>query len=199
MTNRVHEPYGWVRKGEVAPSDFLRKVVQKGGKWFDGTLEDVAALVVENFSNQEPGTGSVDGDVLLVRVPPEGFYTNIVPISERNAHEIETLWEVRVEGEMPRSKQVIRSFERERAALVKVVIYRADVLARDNDRSSEAEWEMVAVLAQPRENIPMNPSTMLRNYRNLPGGTYREYSAEEWAEAYEFWSTHVTVTDPEEI
>lgn len=188
-----------VVKGEVAPSAFLREVNDRpGSRRYSGTLEDLAALVKENFAHQEPGSGSVDGDVLLITVPTEGFLTNIVPITEENAPLIETSWQSRVQGEAPVARMIIRSRERAQASSVKIVVYRADTLARDSGRSSSAEWEMVAILAQPSENVPMHPSTMLRNYRHHEGGTYREYSSEEWATAYEFWSRHASLVDPEE-
>lgn len=188
-----------VRKGAVAPSSFLREVNDRpGSRRYSGTLEELSELVRKYFSNQEPGTGSVDNDVLLITLPTEGFLTNIVPITEENAPLIETSWQARVEGEAPVARMILRSRERFEAGSVKIVVYRADTLARDSGRSSDAEWEMVAILSQPTENVPMHPNTMLRNYRHEAGGTYREYSAEEWATAYEFWSRHVSLVDPEE-
>lgn len=187
-----------VIKDEVAPSAFLREVNDRpGSRRCSHTLEELAEIVKENFHNQEPGVGSVDGDVLLISVPTDGFFTNIVPITEENARLIETTWNARVEGEAPVARQVIRSTERFPASVVKIVVYRADTLARDAGRSSEAEWEMVAILSNPAEEVPMHPSTMLRNYRHELGGTYREYTAEQWATAYEFWSRHVQLVDPE--
>lgn len=82
----------WVRKGEVAPSAFLREVNDRpGSRRYSGTLEELAELVKKNFSAQEPGVGAVDNDVLLITLPAEGFLTNIVPITEENAHLIEVM------------------------------------------------------------------------------------------------------------
>lgn len=188
-----------VRVGEIAPSAFLRERNERpGSRRYSGTMDELAELVKLHFENQEPGVGSVDGDVLLITLPTEGFLTNIVPITEDNAHLIEVSWQARSIGEAPVATQIIRSTERYPASSVKVVLYRADTLARDSGRSSDAEWEMVAILSQPSETVPMHPNTMLRNYRHELGGTYREYTAEEWATAYEFWSKHVQLVDPEE-
>lgn len=184
--------------GKIVVSDFLREVIERADSSnYDGTFDELVELAEENFENQEPGDGSVDGDVILVNLPVEGFYTNIVPITEENAPFIETIYASRVEGEAPVAKQVLRSEERIPASFVKLVLYSAEALARDNGRSSDAEWEIVAILAQPTENVPMHPTTMLRNYRHEVGGTYREYSAEQWATAYEFWSRHVRLALPE--
>lgn len=189
-----------VRKGEVVVSNFLKEVVAKrdeNRRW-SGTFEELEALVKQNMSNWEPGIGSVDGDVRLVRVPTEGFFTNIVPITEDNADQIVTIWESRVEGEEPYAKNAIFSDELIPASVVKIVIYRADVLERDSGRSSDAEWEIVAVLAQPAESIPMHPATMARNSLHKAGGTYREYDNATWAEAVDFWNRHVYVSAPKD-
>jgi len=180
-------------------SAFLREVVAKSdeNRRFSGTLEDLEALTEKHLSDWEPGVGSVDGDVRLVRVPIEGFFTNIVPITEENCDRVVTRWESRVEGEAPVSKHVLVSDELIPASFVKIVVYRADVLSKDNDRSSDAEWEIVAILAQPAEFVPMNPTTMARNAMNQTGGTFREYTSQEWAEAVDFWQRHVYLETPE--
>lgn len=196
MTKLIRSHGELVLKGEIAVSAFLRAVMAKAesARRWSGTLEELETLVKNHMDSWEPGTGSVAGDVRLVNVPTEGFFTNIVPITAENAEKIVTVWEPRVEGEMPYAKNVIISDELIPAAVVKIVIYRADVLAQDSDRSSDAEWEIVAVLAQPSENVPMDPVAMARNALRLPGGTYREYDNATWAEAVDFWSKHVYLT-----
>lgn len=184
-----------VLKDEVVVSGFLKEVIAKSdeNRRYSGTLDELCALVKTHMDNFEPGTGSVDGDVRLVRVPVENFFTNIVPITEENAAVITVKWEARVEGEAPVSKLVIVSDVLIPASVVKIVVYRADVLAKDSDRSSDAEWEIVAILAQPAEEIPMHPTTMARNTLNQVGGTKRDYSPETWAEAVDFWQRHVYI------
>lgn len=182
----------WVRVGRVGVSDFLREVATKNGenKRFAGSFEDLARLTEEHFSDSEPGTGSKDGDVLLVRLPPEGFYTNIVEITRENEHLLEEIEEARVEGETPVKKRILRGVDFAPARVVKVVAYRADVLAQDDDRSTQDEWELVAILAQPEEKVPMHPTTMERNASGAKGGTLRTYTDEQWAEAHSYWDRH---------
>ena len=189
-----------VRKDEVAVSSFLNQVIAKSGKnsRFIGTFDELEALVTEHFDNFEPGEGSVDADVRLVRLPTAGFFTTIVPITSENAGSIRVRWEARVEGEAPVPKLTVLSAENPKASVVKIVIYRADVLAKSSGRSSEAEWEIVAILAQPEERVPMHPTTMARNTLELPGGTKRDYTPEQWAEAELFWQRHAYVENPEE-
>lgn len=64
-----------VRKGVVKAGDFVKSFNSKRSdqSYYDGSWEELEALVIEHFDDNEPGTGSVDGDVLLVRVPAGGF------------------------------------------------------------------------------------------------------------------------------
>lgn len=183
-----------VRDGAIAVSDFLKEVTKEGNLRFDGTFDDLTNLAKEHFENNEPGTGSVDGDVLLVRIPSAGFRTNIVEITADNAFQVEEVYSARIEGEAEVPTLVIYSdAPLPAASVVKLVLYRADVLAKDVDRSSDAEWEIVSINSQPEEDTPMHPQTMLRNAREETGGTYREYSSEEWHRAEQYWNLHAFI------
>lgn len=185
-----------VRKGVVGTSDFVRALnVRKGNRsYFDGSWEELEALVMKHFDNHEWGTGSKNGDVLVVNVPAEGFYTSIVEITDENRHLVEKMETVRREGEKPYSIRVIRQgMKKPPAKYARIVIYRADVLALDDDRSTDAEWEIVSVNAQNDAVVPMSPSTMLRNANNEAGGTLRTYTDQEWADAYAYWENHTCI------
>lgn len=181
--------------GKITCSNFIKEFAKKSGSnsYYDKSWEELEKLVKENFNNNEPGTGSIDGDVLLVNVPPHGFHTSIIEITNDNRHLVEEIFEPRVEGEKPVITRVIRGLDKPPAKFVKIVIYRADVLAKDSDRSSDAEWEIVAILAQDEEHVPMTPNTMLRNNNHEKGGTYREYTDAEWEEAYNYWDNHAKI------
>lgn len=183
-----------VKSGAIAVSAFLREVTRDGNPRFDGTLDQLVELADEHFDNHEPGTGSVDGDVLLVTVPSNGFRTNIVEITAENAFQVEEVYSARVEGEAEVPTLTIYTYDQlPPAEVVKLVLYRADVLERDSDRSSDAEWEIVAINSQPEADTPMHPQTMLRNAREEAGGTYREYSQEEWRRAEEYWKNRAFI------
>lgn len=192
---------GPVVAGKVVASPFVKKTAKKseGNSYYDGTWEELERLVADNFDDNEPGTGSQDGDVLLVRVPVDGFHTSIVKVTEENAHLVQTEAHIRQEGEAPYTRRVmtveksILGDEMPAASVVKIVVYRADVLAQDNNRSSDAEWEIVAILAQDEENVPMHPETMKRNASHATGGTLRKYTKEQWDESYAYWSDHVYI------
>lgn len=199
MTETVIKHGEEVVEGKIVVSPFAREFNQRFSEnsYFNGTWEKVVELVSENWENNEPGTGSEDGDTLLIRIPDtEGFFSPVAEITAENEHMIQEETRPRRKGEKPVTTRFIIG-EKVPANVVKVVVYRADVLAKDNDRSSDAEWEIICILAQPQENVPMHPHTMERNNNNDEGGTYREYSDEEWVEAREFWAKHVYIREEE--
>jgi len=80
------------------------------------------------------------------------------------------------------------------AKYVKVVCYSADaLLENDGERSTDCDWEIVALLASDVENEPMNPLAMARNMLEKPGGTKGTYTAQEFAEAVYYWSQRVQI------
>lgn len=188
-----------VRKGVVGTSDFVRRFSIREGSnsYFTGSWEELEELVMKHFDDHEWGTGSVSGDVLLVNVPPAGFRTSIVEITDENRHLVETVEKTRAKGEKSFMGQVIREgYEKQPAKFAKIVIYRADALTlSDGVRSTDAEWEIVSVNAQNDEVTPMHPTTMLRNAKAEVGGTLRTYTDKEWADAYAYWETHVSVEE----
>jgi hypothetical protein len=191
--------------GKIAVSDFLKEAVEKtgGNRKFSGSFEELEALTSAHMDDWKPGMGSVDGDVRIVNLPTEGFYTEIVEITPENSMLLEAVYGARREGEEPVPTLILRGVPAAQADSVGIVIYRADVLAQDNDRSSDAEWEIVAILADPKlpngADVPMHPSTMARNSANLEGGTFREYTADQWLEAILFWQRHARIAPAKEV
>lgn len=191
--------------GKIAVSNFLREAVEKTGHnaKFYGTFEDLEALTSKHMDNWVPGMGAVDGDVRLVILPTEGFFTNIARITDENKHLLEVTYNPRREGEEAVPAMFLRGLDPQPAHSVSVVIYRADVLARDDGRSSDAEWEIVAILSDPEleagKSVPMNPATMARNAAHLSGGTFREYTPEQLLEAILFWQRHAVVVSPTDL
>lgn len=182
--------------GKLAVSNFAKGFNTRSGMngYYTGTWGQLERLVKKHQHNFEPGTGSVDNDVILVNLPPLGFYTSIVKITDENAGQVEEIDHVRMDGEKPVSMKVIKGIKPP-ARFVKAVLYRADVLAADNDRSSNAEWEIIALNTQLDEHTPMHPTTMLRNSNHEEGGTLRTYSDEEWEEAYKYWDNHAFIQE----
>ena len=62
------------------------------------------------------------------------------------------------------------------------------LLAETNEQTTNFEWELISFHAIPKgiKNMPMGPTTMMRNQLQLKGGTKGFYSSEEWAKSIEF-------------
>ena len=77
---------------------------------------------------------------------------------------------------------------------VSVVLYsREALLENDGEVSSDAEWEIVAIICSDVEKEPMRPLTMARNMLQKAGGTKSTYTAEEFAESIYYWSQRVSI------
>lgn len=186
----------WVLKDEVKSGGFIQEfsVPGTGNSYFDGTFNELAALVTANMHDFEPGTGSVNNDVILVNIPADNVKTTVTKITPENQHRVIEETHVRQEGEKPVTRKVMVG-KPVPAQYAQVVLYRADVLSQDNARSTDAEWEMIAVLGKLDAVEPMHPETMLRNSQHDEGGTYREYTEQEWQDAYEYWDNHAYLVE----
>ena len=79
--------------------------------------------------------------------------------------------------------------------IIEYILYRHDVLAENNEHSTDTEWELISIHAIPigLDKLPMGPVTMMRNQLELTGGTKAHYSSEEWAEAVRFWQKYAAL------
>ena len=78
---------------------------------------------------------------------------------------------------------------------VELILYRNDVLAENNEQTTDLEWELISFHAIPKgvQNMPMGPVTMMRNQLELIGGTKASYKSEEWAKSVEFWQKYAVL------
>ena len=142
--------------------------------------------------------------VVLVSIAPEGIpgplKSRVVPISRGT--EFVTVCKSRVAGETPRKKSMALVDELPDAKYITAVLYHKDVLAEDNDRSTECDWEVVTVLCQVDEEEPMTPATMMSNHFKADGGTATLMSPEtfeaELRKAYNYWKNRAMGITKEE-
>ena len=169
----------------------LRQTKASEFSHFDGTWDELVSLTVENWANQRAGYR--DG-VVLVTVPADKFYSATVELNEKMVMDmrLQAQFKARKSDEEPVAGIVLFG-EKQPARFVDIVCYRADVLAEDNDRTSEADWEIISINAALIPEEPMNPVAMARNFLHKTGGTKGSYSETEWANAVWFWATHVKV------
>lgn len=78
---------------------------------------------------------------------------------------------------------------------VELILYRSDVLAENNEQSTDSEWELISFHAIPEgvKKMPMGPVTMMRNQLKLEGGTKGYYESQEWAKSIEFWQKYAVL------
>jgi hypothetical protein len=152
----------------VAVSRFVRRQTPESRfGHFAGPWSRVVDLVIENFDRARQGYR--DG-VILVPVPPEGFFTSVVTL--RDGDHLAGTYEPRMPGEEPRKSTVVVGRGKSPAVGCEIVLYRADVLAENDERSADAEWEIISVNANPVEGpVPMDPGTLMANHFQISGGT----------------------------
>jgi hypothetical protein len=171
---------------KIATNSFVRRqIADSKFSHFSGSWEQLEALVEMHFEKAQQGYK--DG-VMLVPVPCEGFFSGVVEVAE--GVELKATFSARRKGEAPYLDVVALGGAKLPAKAVEIVLYRHDVLAADNEQSTDAEWEIISLNARPTEGPePMHPMAMARNQLGLAGGTKAEYTAEQFAGAIVYWST----------
>ena len=156
--------------------------------YFDGSEEDLLALAknAEKFVY-------VDGILKIYPEDTTGFFTSVVPVAQYDGQHYTARVEARREGEEPVITMYASGKGKAPAKMVELIFYPLTMLHGEADTSKGGEdWQLVSINASPTtEPTPMNPTTMARNQLNKEGGTFREYTPQEWAEAVWFWSQHM--------
>ena len=173
----------------LAWSDFARSRHLPGGRhtWFEGDEMALLALVRRHWDERRPGAGRTGLDeVVVVPVPPDGFHATTVLVDEH------TPLAAALDRRQPHEDPFIRVTARAEPpppTYAGVVLYSAEALTENQGRrSSDADWEVVCLLAGERAEEPMDPLTMARNFLEQPGGTFAPYTARQFAEAIWYWS-----------
>jgi hypothetical protein len=185
---------------KVAAGEFVRRQTPESGfSHFEGTweeLEDWVSSVMKagvyglNFP-YEISPGYRDGVVLLT-LEPFRFRSAIVDLNEDS--KLTASFAPRRPGEDPFIR-VSAKAKKQVAKHASVVLYRHDVLEENNERETDAEWEIVAIKARTsNEEEPMDPYTMARNFLHLKGGTKGDFSAQQFAESIVYWNNHCMTT-----
>jgi hypothetical protein len=131
--------------------------------------------------------GYKDG-VILVDLDPFHFRSAIVKLDEKT--KLTVNYAPRRLGEAP-FLRVSAKAKKQPAKYAQVVLYRWDVLAENNERETNAEWEIVCIKARvTEEEEPMDPYTMARNFLHLKGGTKGDFTAEQFAKSIVYWNNH---------
>jgi hypothetical protein len=172
----------------------LRQTKESPFSYFAGNIEEVPKMVMNFWSNQEPGYR--DG-VISVTINHEGFFSGVVSLE--SGAELTGAYTSRREGEVPRKQVLAKGARKVPAKRVEVILYRSDVLAEGGDNSLEPDkshWEVVSINASPIEgDVPMDPETLMHNHFGSDGGTETNLSDAEFLkllrEGFDFWKDKV--------
>lgn len=185
----------------IAVSEFVkRQTPESEFSHFEGTWEELLTVVSQAFANKHISHGYRDG-VVLVDVPvvcmrpgpvPLTFYTNIIQLQEGD--KLAGEYKCRQPGEEPRRSMWVVGGKKMPAQSVQIVLYRHDVLAANNEHSSDADWEIISLNASPfpaGEEMPMSAGTLMANHFQVSGGTATNMTDSEFVAAlkksFMFW------------
>lgn len=169
-----------------------RQTPESGFSHFDGTWEELEGMVVTSMAKPQcVRPGYKDGVVLVdltTGYERRKFYSSIVELNEDTKFDV--AYAARREGEAPYIRIGAKA-NKQLAKYVSFVCYRADVLDENNERETNADWEIVAIKARvAEEEEPMDPYTMARNFLHLKGGTKGDFTAEQFAKSIVYWNNH---------
>ena len=175
---------------KVAINNFVRRQTKESGKTYSKELSFnfFAKHAEEKMDNNDFIDGYRDGVriVNLVFCP----YVRINNETELIAKQV-----TRKSGEEPYTQVRASNGTPLRAGSVKLILYRHDVLAENEENTTEEDWELISINALPEgvEKMPIGPVTMMRNQLNIQGGTKASYTSEEWAESVQFWQKYASI------
>lgn len=179
---------------KVACGEFVkRQTPESGYSHFEGTWDQLEELVTKQMEADPTRIqpGYKDG-VVLVDLVSYGFRSAIVKLTEET--KMSANYAPRRIGEDPFIR-VSAKAKKQPAKYAQVVLYRHDVLDENNERETDAEWEIVAIKARvTEEEEPMDPYTMARNFLHLKGGTKGDFTAEQFAKSIVYWNNHCMTT-----
>lgn len=175
----------------------------KGRSYTVFSPEDLIELVEANFHLAIPGDGEKDLTRKVVVPIPEELhkYFHCPTIKLKKGMKLKSKVSQRQKDEDLYVSTFTRStffdnYKPESPKDVKIVCYSSEALLENNgERSTDANWEIVAIICSAEKDEPMYSLTMARNFLQKPGGTYSEYTAKEFAESIYYWSQRVNVGD----
>jgi hypothetical protein len=159
----------------VGISSFVkRQTIESEFTHFMGSWEELETIVSYFVGKKEFSPGYRDG-VCIVSLPTDisnrfRTYTDY-PMFEGMS--LSARYRKIVGREHEPAKVVINILEPKLPCnYVDIILYRADVLNEDSDRSTDADWEIVSINGRLREKAaPMDAVTIVRNWKHLRGGT----------------------------
>jgi len=186
-------------KPTIGINEFVRRQTDASEfTHFEGSFETVARLALEFIEDAKDGYNQ-DKAVLVVPVPPEGFFTGVVELSEgdplvgsykarRPGEEPRKTTRVPLEGSRDLGRGMLNPrvfWEKTPAVGVDVILYRRDLLLKDKGGpSTDCDWEIISINGRITEaEQPIHPDTLIANHFQLDGGSETGMSPEEFEAA----------------
>ena len=185
--------------GKVAVNDFVRRQIKGSGKTYSKSLsfEEIAADAESQMIKGHFEEGYRDG--VRIIIGSQNLLTEFICPFVKIDNDIELISKVvcRQEGEEPYIQIRAKTGTPVELGRIEYILYRNDVLAENNEQSTNEKWELISFHAIPKgiDKLPMGPVTMMRNQLELLGGTKAYYSSEEWAESVRFWQEFAALDD----
>ena len=160
---------------------------------FNGTEDELVWLTSDALKRDCYEIGYRNG-VLLVNVPPDGFFTGLVVLQSGDG--LKGSFVSRRSGEAPRqSIYVDRDHDggKQPAKSVQIVLYGHDVLGEDNDAEHNTDYEIISINGYPtKKPAPIDPNTLMHNHFKSDGGTATLMTPSQFEQALEvsfkYWS-----------
>ncbi len=175
---------------------------------FDGSFDELLHECLERWEKRVPSDFNSAAMVVELRLP--GLFRSVYR-EMQEGESYERTFGRRAEGEDVVPLDVMEGDKAE-CTWAYAVFYPSELLAPQphqesgelgpDERIGDAEWYLVSLNTQLRPGLePMDPVTMARNQKELPGGTKPEggvYTPEQWAEAVWVHRNRVRVGPPAE-
>jgi len=184
---------------KVAVNDFVRRQIKGSGKTYSDSLsfDAMAKDAEKQMDNGHYKEGYRDGVRIVTgsHALTDQFICPFVKINE-NTILVSSVVKRKI-GEEAYIQTRAKTGTPLQAGLVEYILYRHNVLAENDEQSTDAEWELISIHAIPEgvDKLPMGAVTMMRNQLELIGGTKAHYSSEEWAEAVRFWQKYAALDE----
>ena len=182
---------------KVAVNNFVRRQIKKSGKTYSEELsfEFFAKHAEDKLNRNEFEDGYRDG-VRIVKLDHDYVeqvfcpYVKITDETKLIAKHVKR----RPEEELYIQIRALNGTPL-KAGSVSLILYSHDVLAENDENTTNSDWELISINALPEgeEVMPIGPVTMMRNQLNLAGGTEAVYSPEEWARSVRFWQKYAAI------
>ena len=160
---------------QIGISEFVKRQTKESQfTHFNGTWDELVELLnhlqkADDFIDVKDGYR--DG-VKLISVNPNKFYTYTdFPMFE--GMNLDAQWGKTAGREHEAPKLQVQILESKvKCRYVDIILYRKDVLEEDKDPVTGAEWDIVSINGRLKKDPkPMDPITIVRNWKHLPGGT----------------------------